>query len=216
MSSFIVYRKEKNISDVKSKKLFSNEVHIVKSKDYEPITFKYLQAGEGLCAVCFTKRCLEKSALSGYAAKFPSTAKIALFEAFKILKEKEGSLAGLMNSDDYEPQGIFALKNNKSLEEMSKTDRENTEALHKALKDDKIGCSPYYAVMLFDGDSMGQWLSGSKIKDGMLKKFHKSLTQKLGEFAEEVRKTVKEPKGNRLCRERLISTKQSQSNPLIA
>ncbi len=189
--------REKNISDsdVKRKKLFSNDVHIVKFKAYDPITLKYLQSGEGLCAVCFTKRCLEKSALSGYTAKFPSTAKIALFEAFKTLKEKDGGLAGLISSDDYEPQGIFALKNNKSLEEMSKTDRENTEALHKALKDNKIGCSPYYAVMLFDGDSMGQWLSGSKIKDGMLKEFHKSLTKKLGKFAEEVRKTVKEPKG---------------------
>lgn len=187
--------REKNISDVKSKKLFSNDVNIVKFKDYEPITLKYLQAGEGLCALCFTKRCLEKSKLSGYIAKFPSTAKIALFEVFKTLKEKDESLGNLINAGDYEPQGIFALKNNKSLEEMPDTDRKNTEALHKALKDNKIGYSPYYAVMLFDGDSMGQWLSGSKIKDGGLKNFHETLTKKLGEFAETVRKTIKEPTG---------------------
>ena len=187
--------REKNISAVKSKKLFSDDVHIVKIKDYEPIAIKHLQAGEGLCAVCFTKRCLEKSGLYGYTARFPSISKITLFEAFKTLKEKDKGLIWTINSDDYEPHGIFALKHSKSLDEMPDTDRKNTETLYKALKDNNISYSPYYAVMLFDGDSMGQWLSGSKIKDRMLKRFHETLTEKLGGFAEEVRKSVKEPIG---------------------
>lgn len=187
--------KDETAEGVKNKKLFSKDVHIVKFKDYDPISLKYLKSDEGLCAFCFTKRCLDKSGLADYNPQFPSTSKIALFEAFKTLKEKDSSLTYLIDSDNYEPQGIFAIKNNRNLEDMSDTDRTNTEKIYKALEKNKISYSPYYAVMLFDGDSMGEWLSGSKIKDGILKEFHKELTEKLGEFSEEVRSTIKEPAG---------------------
>src|SRR5208282_2182716 len=44
-------------------------------------------------------------------------------------------------------------------------------------------------------DSMGEWLSGEKIKDGRLKDFHQALTDKLGEFANQVRALIKKPSG---------------------
>ena len=193
--------KEKNANYVKRKKLFSNHVHIVEFEDYEPIILKYLQSGEGLCAVCFTKRCLEKSGLSDYNPNFPSTAKIALFGAFDKLKKKDNSIGNQIDSDNYEPQGIFALKNNKRLEDIDdfkslpKKKVENTQKLYDALKDNDIHYSPYYAVMLFDGDNMGEWLSGDRIKKDRLKEFYEKLTRKLGEFADSVRNIIKDPMG---------------------
>ena len=191
--------KEKDENDVKSRKLFSNDVHVVENKNCDPITLRYLRAGEGLCGVCLTKRCLDKSGFSGYQANFPSTAKIALFDAFKTLKEKNTDLSNLIDSDNYEPQGIFALKNKKKLEDdfkdLSDTEKQKTQELYDTLQKHKIDYSPYYAVMLFDGDSMGDWLSGDRVKDDMLKEFHNALTEKLGIFANVVREIIKEPIG---------------------
>ena len=42
----------------------------------------------------------------------------------------------------------------------------------------------YYAVVLFDGDHMGKWLSGEYIRDqAKLEVFHKALSESLGAFA---------------------------------
>ncbi|OOP56361.1 MAG: hypothetical protein AYP45_09945 [Candidatus Brocadia carolinensis] len=168
-------------------------MHVVGNKNYEPITLRYLRAGEGTCAVCFTKRLLDKASVNDYEASFPSTANIALFEAFNQLKEKRSDLIRLINSDDYEPQDIFAIKNDNTIEDDTKKDA--TQKLYDALKENKIDYSSYYAVMLFDGDSMGEWLSGDRIKEGRLKEFHEALTGKLGDFANKVRNIIKEPKG---------------------
>ncbi|GER94325.1 type III-B CRISPR-associated protein Cas10/Cmr2 [hot springs metagenome] len=189
---------EKDIERIKKLKLFSNDVYAVKNSDYRELGPRYLQAGEGLCGVCFTKRGLDRAGIPEYKAKFPSTSKIALFDAFKQLREKRGDFGTIIDSDNYEPQGIFALKNNKNLDdfpEISEMEKKNTRELYEAMEDYKISYSPYYAVMLFDGDSMGEWLSGNKIKDEKLKEFHKELTKKLGEFANAVRDTIKEPLG---------------------
>lgn len=185
--------KEKKDADVKNRKLFSSNVHVVGNKNYEPITLRYLRAGEGTCAVCFTKRLLDKASVNDYEASFPSTANIALFEAFNQLKEKRSDLIRLINSDDYEPQDIFAIKKNSTIEDDTKKDA--TQKLYDALKENNIDYSSYYAVMLFDGDSMGEWLSGDRIKEGRLKEFHEALTGKLGDFANKVRNNIKEPKG---------------------
>lgn len=191
-------KEEKEESKLKALKLFSKDVYIIGNSDYKTLPPRYLQAGEGLCALCFTKRALDSSDIPGYEALFPSTARIALFEAFKQLKDKQPDLEKIINSNKYEPQAIFALKNNKSLDEfqeLSENEKKNTEELYKALEKYNITYSPYYGVMLFDGDSMGEWLSGNKIKKGQLKQFHNALTKRLGEFATSVRETIKEPLG---------------------
>lgn len=42
----------------------------------------------------------------------------------------------------------------------------------------------YYALVMFDGDSMGDWLSGEKLKtSGLRLEFHQQLSRSLGEFA---------------------------------
>lgn len=188
---------EKEKADyVKERKLFSEEVCIF-DNDYKVLEPRYLQAGEGLCAVCFIKRCLDKSGLQNYNGSFPSTSKIALFEAFKQLRERQSDLISIIDSDEYEPQGIFTLKAKNNLDDfhegLSEDERRNTILLYEALERNKIAYSPYYAVMLFDGDSMGEWLSGSRIKEGLLKEFHKALTTQLGEFAKTVRDIIKDP-----------------------
>lgn len=183
--------KEKE-SEIKAKKLFSNNVFIVSYKDYKKIEPKFLKSGEGLCAICFTKRALEKVKLEGYKSVFPSTAKIALFSALEKLKTLREDLISIIDNDKFEPQGIFALKHNRSLDEfdLEEDERKNTEIIYQALKDNQIEYSPYYAVMLFDGDNMGEWLSGKKTK-GNLQIFHQSLTEKLGQYAKQVSEIVK-------------------------
>jgi CRISPR-associated protein Cmr2 len=191
------YRKTKKEivqnEDVKEKKIFSNNVCIV-----DKIELRYLQEGEGLCGVCFVKRCLDKADLKNYSADFPSTSHIALFDALEKLKNTDSYKTTLKelvdsNKNNYEPQTIFALKNNEK--PLEKDNFENSKKIYDALKQNKIGFSPYYAVMLFDGDSMGEWLSGSKIKDEELLGFHKALTEQLGIFAGNVKNKIKKPAG---------------------
>ncbi len=188
---------EKDENTLKKRKFFSNDVYIIPYQSYNQVSLRHLQSGEGLCALCFTKRCFDKVNIPNYEGSFSSTAKIALFEAFRQLKERRSDLIGILDSDKYEPQGIFILKNNKSLDEIVEESqiKDNTQTLYSALKDFKIGYSPYYAVMLFDGDSMGEWLTGDRVKNGSLLDFHKALTERLGFFANHVRTSINEPKG---------------------
>ncbi|MDD2510965.1 MAG: type III-B CRISPR-associated protein Cas10/Cmr2 [Syntrophomonas sp.] len=56
--------------------------------------------------------------------------------------------------------------------------------------------SSYYALIAFDGDSMGEWLSGTKLNDNMkLEDFHRELSLKLNEFAGSVKEFFIEPSG---------------------
>lgn len=56
--------------------------------------------------------------------------------------------------------------------------------------------SSYYALIAFDGDSMGEWLSGKKLNDIMkLEDFHRKLSSKLNEFAGSVQELFIEPSG---------------------
>lgn len=182
--------------DVRHSKLHSTDVFVVGFKDYEKLDLKYLQHGEGLCAVCFTKRSLDKH-FKYFDRKFPSTAKIALFDAFSQLEKKDSSIKTL----NFEEQGIFARKNGKNLEDLKDLkwlpdkEKNKIEEIYDSLKKHNIDYSAYYAIMLFDGDSMGEWLTGGRIKKSQLMNFHKELTGKLGEYAHFVRTYLTEPAG---------------------
>lgn len=186
---------EKDEKAIKNKKLFSNNVLVIGSKEYSHIPIKYLKSGEGLCGVCFMKRCLEVAKINSYNAEFPSTAEVALFEAFQKLPY---DIKPIIESGEYEPQGIFLLKNKQSLDnltDISEKEKTNTKEIYNALVKNEINFSPYYAVVLFDGDNMGKWLSGENIKDQELKNFHTRLTKQLSEFAKFVRGYGKPPRG---------------------
>lgn len=51
----------------------------------------------------------------------------------------------------------------------------------------------YYAVILFDGDDMGEWLAGDKIKDGKLLEFHRQLSENLVNYASSIEQFVQDP-----------------------
>jgi len=84
------------------------------------------------------------------------------------------------------------------------------------LKQYNLKQTSYYAVIMFDGDNMGKWLSGEYIKsklhgdgdkenenfiggkhrkESKLQEFHTFLSERLIDFAKKANKILKEPKG---------------------
>ena len=155
-----------------------------------------LNENEGLCAVCFTKRFYEN-------VSYPSTAEIATMntiseindnENFKKYKEFLGRYydAQLLYSENLTPKYFkkngINVRVDDALRYYSK--------LKNFLKQEKLALSKYYALIMFDGDSMGKWLSGEFLRDNVdLKEFHKNLTKAIGRFAKETKEILKEPKG---------------------
>jgi len=187
-----IYRKNENDgsdSDLTHKKLFTDDAYIVGYKRYGEFSPKMLQPGEGLCAVCFMKRGAETyfSALPEYNRNFPSTPDIALLDAKAIdqtiwqEKEYDGHVIF-----DWQEQGEKCLQNYSDLSDKEKKDSADIATILK----EKMRISPYYALLCFDGDSMGKWLSGAYLKDGQREKlmdFHQTLSAKLMGFARLVR-----------------------------
>lgn len=55
----------------------------------------------------------------------------------------------------------------------------------------------YYAVIVFDGDSMGKWLSGENLENtDNIEKFHKDMSLKLGDYAKWAKDYLKESSKN--------------------
>lgn len=133
---------------------------------------------EGLCAVCAAKR-FDKE-----AEKYKSTSDIALLYTLERLKEKDGTIT------DYDPQYLVMMKENDdplSFEHLTDELKRQTKELSKKIKNEKIPLTPYYALVAFDGDSMGKTLGGGKLKDlKHLREFQEKLTQALGAFAVKV------------------------------
>lgn len=181
---------EKNVY----KKLFSREVCVFEYNEFNSVEPKHLQPGEGLCGVCFTKRMAEKYFTDDFEKDFSSTAKIALFDAMDKLR-----MTGFNVPQRVAEEAVFDLKRGGKPEEgLTEEEKGNAKKIYKALKEKKIPFSPYYAVLLFDGDSMGKKVSSPNLKNDIpLKDYHKALTTKLGEFADKVRKnTIVEPRGH--------------------
>lgn len=144
----------------------------------ERIPDKYLAPGEALGGIAIVKRCADRFFGEEFNSRFPSTSRVALMNALNKLAMKNSEYHNILDRE-FEEQDIFALKNG------IKTVKDQlAEKVYKQLDTYKIACSPYYAVLLFDGDSMGTWLSGVKLKNGVsLQKFHIELSEKLGSFA---------------------------------
>ncbi|HHW01214.1 MAG TPA: type III-B CRISPR-associated protein Cas10/Cmr2 [Thermoanaerobacterales bacterium] len=175
------------------KKLFSREVCVFEYNEFKNVELKHLQPGEGLCGVCFTKRVAEKYFTDDFEKDFPSTAKIALFDPLDRLEKN-----GVIVPQKIEEEAIFDLKSGRKPGRELTQEKENAEKIYEALKEKKIPFSPYYAVLLFDGDSMGKKVSSPNLKNGAsLKDYHKALTKKLGEFADKVKENIIiEPRGH--------------------
>lgn len=156
-----------------------------------------IQNGEGLCAVCFTKRFYENK-------EFPSTAEIALKDTVNKIEPKElvydykNLLRGhfdyqLLFEENLTEKYFERQSIPKNLLDQAKS---KFNEIKKAIKENNLKLTPYYAVVMFDGDSMGKWLSGAYIKsEENLIGFHKKLTESLGNFAKETENIVSPDKG---------------------
>lgn len=186
-------------NEVLAKKLYckESEVCIIDFDKERDINTSSLQSGEGLSAVSMVKR------LYG-GSSFVSTADIALKHTFEQLKVNERfnllieeikiSQGGLMNAQlfyeeshaesFYKKQGI----NLGSLEILKSKQSE----LSRLSKSQNLQLTKYYTLIDFDGDKMGEWLSGqniSKPSENLLE-FHQKLSKQLALFAKEATKIV--------------------------
>ncbi len=158
----------------------------------KPLKNKIAQKGEGLCGVCYAKR------VNSSQKKFESTADIALLHIFKEIKPNQFKLLS-QNS-----QLFFKENINESYLKAQELLKENTlneyfqewEKFNKAIQKNDLKQTSYYGVIVFDGDSMGEWLSGKNLVDkNKLKEFHNFMSKNLIEFAKKSRDIVKEPLG---------------------
>jgi len=145
-----------------------------------------LQHGEGLCGVCYVKRI---SKVKG----FDSTADIAIMNIPLAIREK-------YNYIQNDSQLFYEENLNRDYFEKNDIDYPLDECLNEfnlfknEIKDLKQ--TSYYAVVMFDGDDMGKWLSGQKINDtSKLKEFHQDISLNLATFAKKAKEILQEPKG---------------------
>ncbi len=151
-----------------------------------------LQPGEGLSAVSFVKRRYQYNEIN----PFDSTTEIALLDALNhlkgdtvnsiLLKEYNQQIFSDFNAQlyyedalttDFFTKQAINLKNGYSLEEA----RKKRKALEAA---SAFRFQKYYAVLTFDGDNMGKWLSGEKLNDkSQLKAFQIKFAECLADFA---------------------------------
>jgi CRISPR-associated protein Cmr2 len=174
----------KNIN--RGKAFITNEALELKN-----ISKKYLEEGEALGAVSFVKRCIDKYFESigvSYDSDFESTSRIALADALERLEKINPESKCLVKSR-FDSNLVYELKS----KQIKPEDAQDLKAkeIYESLEGHKIEYSPYYAIMLFDGDNMGKWYCGNNLKnDVSLKDFQTELSKMLGRFAEEIREEV--------------------------
>lgn len=158
---------------------YTPNVQVYNFGDNKP-SLKQLSPGEGLCTMNFYKRiCLPKT-----ERDFDATCQIAYLDAVTMIED--GSLAKkqMEQLQNFDEQYIYsdAIVNNTK-------DRVEIERLQRSLsgyfKAKKLKVAKYYAVLVFDADHMGKWLSGEYLanrKEDQLK-FQKRLSVLFGDFA---------------------------------
>lgn len=147
-----------------------------------------LSEGEGLSALGFTKRFYKYSGQKS----FPSTAEIAQLD-IKAKLEDLSSFEAFQSffSEDFDYQLLY--KENHTEKYFEKHDLkinsgglDYVKGIYKKIKIESQ--KKYYAILIFDGDDMGKWLSGKYLgdfikDDALLKKYHTKVSALLAEFA---------------------------------
>ncbi|MEM7374526.1 MAG: type III-B CRISPR-associated protein Cas10/Cmr2 [Bacteroidota bacterium] len=166
----------------------------------DKVSIGQLEPGEGISAVSFLKRHYQwqSETIDG---GFPSTAKVALMDWLHQLQE--GGIAQpemkaylkLWKQDNPETldtqlffeenltQSYFEKHGHEDvladLTEIKKAHRK----LIGAARDHKLRQSSYYALLSFDGDSMGKWWGGAYIEKEKLEDFHDTLAGWFKDFS---------------------------------
>ncbi len=173
--------------------LLRNQRAVVLDSQNDEISHKYLNQGEGLCSICFTKRAAEiyfKNIL-GFADiedSFPSTAEIALLD---VINKADEELKSLLQEYKKTCGAMFdcALLYKENLNEkyfrkynynvnLLPDLKERLKKIDEAIKNLGLNKKKYYALIKFDGDDMGQWLSG-QLAPEILEMYHSKLRDKI-------------------------------------
>lgn len=189
----------------------------------KPLKIKGFSIGEteALSAVSLTKRFYHST------ENFPSTARVALMHDIQNLSsdnQKRLKCFEYLFDKDKVAETCITMFNNRFIEQAKVTNIEpeddwNTDwdehflfeenlnkiehpdqrrllgALHKELK--KHLKTRYYAIIMFDGDHMGKWLSGEKnLTTDNLEEFHTVLSCALAKFGNEAKEYLDKANGN--------------------
>ena len=149
-----------------------------------------LKKGEHLCALCAAKR--QRQQVEN--GSFPSIATVSGYHWISKLKGKAGGekrwaeycklFDGYFSDEYIYPENITlqAIKKEPFSQKHKEIERANREL--RALMKDTVPLRKYYALVAFDGDSMGKWLSGTFFKEGTdFFKLQRNLSQALGDYA---------------------------------
>lgn len=191
-------------ADVLARKLFvsANETFINPYNNGK-FLLSDLQPGEGLSAVSMVKRLFKTS------TDFKSTADIAMFHVTDYLLKNQlqyilpyrNEFAGFdgikFNAQLYFEENLnsnyFRKQGYNSLEPKIESLKKQLSKLKDLSENNGYKFCKYYAIIDFDGDSMGKFLGGdeNKVKNGVdLKEFHKALSSRLAAFAKEAKDNI--------------------------
>jgi CRISPR-associated protein Cmr2 len=159
-----------------------------------------LEKNEGLSAVSFVKRFYEKAQKD----RFLSTCEIAMLDLLEALKHTSAQSHIRILQETANPQCLYEenIRDkplNKLLESEGKTatvtivkDAQKAIANKVAelnknrLPQDELKFMKYYGILVFDGDSMGSWVSGEHLKEeykNKLEEFQGVLSATLSKFS---------------------------------
>ncbi len=145
-----------------------------------------LDDNEALCLVDLIKRFYDSKHNS-----FPSTVEIAIHDQINSADKK------LLNSKNISIQLLYKDESDKrdfSWSEGVANEQELRELINSVLERNNLksnNLSRYYSTIIFDGDKMGNLLSGANLKDpSKLEDFHKALTLTLSANAKKAKAIV--------------------------
>lgn len=171
-----------------------------------------VQPGEGLSAISFLKRLYDRDGKKSKDTTFESTADIALMETIQriksnykggllldcylrmfktidpiILQDTKERLDGQLYFEENLTKDYF-IKHGYTNPEKELKQFQLVKEKQKEIKDfadsEKLKLTKYYAILTFDGDNMGKWLSGENLEaNSDLLEFHEALSKALGDFA---------------------------------
>ena len=156
-----------------------------------PVNGFKLNPGEALDGIGFIKRCFqaEKPFKS-----FPSTAEIALGDTIHKFPNPEllSDYKKLYEGYSFDAQLFFEENlTKKYFEKYSiKVNPDDAKIFLKKIREkaaaENLVFQKYYAVVMLDGDNVGAWLSGEKLKSAQkanLQTYHEDVSKKLTEYA---------------------------------
>jgi CRISPR-associated protein Cmr2 len=194
----MVYRRDKqdkSDDQLRRNKLWDSN-NIVKILPYDAtgnqLMYRHVAGGEGLSAISLLKRLYRDNE----AKKFPSTAGIALHTILndnrmqEALRQYKSHFEGDMDEQLLYADNLtlyYFQKHGVNISSSLDSVREEQRTLFKQAKDCNLPTSKYYALLQFDGDSMGEWLS----KTDSVRQ-HEAFSKLLTQFAQDISLFIKD------------------------